>query len=125
MFTRRPSPTDETLRLAIEALRETTVQLITVQQRQAAIDEGRLALDRARFDAEQADKAEAKARLAKLHAQADGDDMPPDVSAAIRGMAGEDAVLRAQLLKFARTRLDRDIPAAQVAREILTGERIR
>lgn len=118
MFTR-----DELPKLALDAMRETNARLAAVLERQCAVDEARIALERERFAAERADLADRQALLASLHAKAAGDDLPAEITATIRQLAGTDAALTTQLVTYARTRVARDIPVATVLREIRQGDR--
>lgn len=124
MIFRRPSPTDDTLRFAIEALRDTNARLCAVLERQTAVDEARVALDRERFTAEQAERTRAREELAARLRTTEGEDLPAVVREQIERFSGGDTVLRSQLQGFARTRLGRDIAPDQVAREIRLGDRL-
>lgn len=121
MFRRAP---DETVRYAIDALRDTNTRLCAVLERQTAVDEARVALERERFTAEQAERARAREELAARLRTAEGEDLPAVVREQIQLFSGGDSVLRSQLMGFARTRLGRDIAPEQVAREIRLGDRL-
>lgn len=123
IFPRRPSPTDDTLRLAIEALRDTNARLCTVMERQTAVEESRVALDRERFEAELAERERARVEMAERLKTVQGEDLPDVVREQIQHFAGSDAVLRSQLTQFARTRMARGIKDDQIAREIRQGDR--
>ena len=114
----------ETLRFAIDAMRDTNARLCAVLERQTAVDEARVALERERFTTEQAERTRAREEAAARLAAVSGDDLPPVVQEQVQHFAGGDAVLRSQLTQFARTRLARGIADDQVAREIRQGDRL-
>lgn len=114
-----------TIRAALDALRLSHDRLAASLDRQTALEADRLVFAKQQWEADQAARAEAAAQLATAHAAASGTDLPAEVSAVVRQIAGEDRVLAAQLLQYARTRLMLEVPAATVAREIARGDSTR
>ena len=121
MFRRAASPTDETLRLAIEALRDQGVAV--ARSLQAIADAQAAAVEVARRQQDHAERVWAADEARRVSAQNPSADALPDViEEVIRVYARDDAALRRHLVQFARTRLARGIPDAQVAQEIQLGD---
>lgn len=125
MFRRRPSPTDDTLRLAVQELSAQTTRVCQVLERQTALEEQRLAFERERFHVEQQERAALRDEQAKWRAQAEGADLPDDVRATAQRLAGDDRVLLSKLAAYAARRLREGISEEMVSRELVFGDRRR
>lgn len=122
MFTRRPSPTDDTLRLAVQELGAQTARVCAVLERQTAVEADRLAFERERFHVEQRERAELREEQAKWRAQAEGADLPETVRATAQRLAGDDRVLLSKLAAYAARRLREGITEEMVSRELKFGD---
>lgn len=110
-----------TIQYAITALRDQGQSVAAVLARQVEVEASRVALERERFAWER-DRAERDdARRAAWEREQSGADLPEVIVTAVQDLAGRDAALKAQLVKWARTRLARDIEPGTVAAELRTG----
>lgn len=108
--------------VALGALRDQSAAMTAVLARQVAVEEARVALERERWqwERDRADRLDAEQRA--WRAQADGLDLPEAVARTVTELAAGDSALKAQLVRYARQRLDRDVSAERVVTELRFGQ---